>query len=181
MPRNSILPTHRERPVPRRTRFFAAFLLLTVALQLGTSTATAETPEEMRARADYMARAAPAKEIGPTAVRALVSYAWPGNVRELRHVMERAAVLVTGDEIGAADLRLEGLAPAQNVGAASLVPPPQASSNGLRGAVRDAERVQIEEALAACQGNVSAAAKKLGVSRHTLHRRIKELGLRAQG
>jgi DNA-binding NtrC family response regulator len=103
----------------------------------------------------------------------LVGYGWPGNVRELRNALERALVLARGAE------RIE----------------PEHLPDGLRapGAPRaqrqdwevltleEVERRHIERTLHLTGGNRTLAAEKLGISRATLHTKIKEYGLQEVG
>ncbi|MEM6293563.1 MAG: sigma-54 dependent transcriptional regulator [Myxococcota bacterium] len=110
---------------------------------------------------------------------ALRSYAWPGNVRELANVAHRCVVAHRGGTLRAAGLGLEGAvaatpAPASNVAAPAAAP----ASTAPRGpTMADAERKALEEALAACNGNVTAAAKRLGIGRATLYRKLSRYGL----
>ncbi|HJU75332.1 MAG TPA: sigma-54 dependent transcriptional regulator [Gemmatimonadaceae bacterium] len=93
--------------------------------------------------------------------QALLDYSWPGNVRELGHAIERGVLLAQGDQIRAADLGLRG-------GASSTAP----RLDDLT--LADAEQLLIRRALARFDGNVSLAAKHLGVSRSALYRRLDE-------
>jgi DNA-binding NtrC family response regulator len=97
------------------------------------------------------------------ALEALHAHGWPGNVRELEHAVERAVLLATGELVHAGDLALE--APAG----------PAASLEEMT--LEDVEKVLIQKALARFGGNVSQAAKQLGVSRSALYRRLKSHGL----
>jgi DNA-binding NtrC family response regulator len=97
------------------------------------------------------------------AMEALHAHAWPGNVRELEHAVERAVLLAAGDVVRAGDLALE--APSG----------PAASLEEMT--LEDVEKVLIQKALARYGGNVSQAAKQLGVSRSALYRRLKSHGL----
>jgi DNA-binding NtrC family response regulator len=112
--------------------------------------------------------------LSPEALGYLARYAWPGNVRELRNVIERAAVLSSGDEIVAADL------PAHVTGVASGPPAPMgtqkdATVEGESTGSEDApERRRIIEALTQCAGNQTRAAKLLGISLRTLVNRLAE-------
>jgi DNA-binding NtrC family response regulator len=96
--------------------------------------------------------------------QALRRYTWPGNARELRNVMERAVVLSRGGRIELPDLPLK----LQQDGG-----DPRPRDNRLE----SLERNLLLDALAARQGNVSAAALDLGISRSTLRYRIKKYGL----
>ena len=106
--------------------------------------------------------------ITPEAMDALTAHAWPGNVRELRNVIERMVVLGHGDRLGVRDLP------------AALRAAPGHSGGGARTgtALRDAERQLIEEALRRHKGHRTRAARDLGISRRTLHRKLNEFGLR---
>jgi DNA-binding NtrC family response regulator len=99
----------------------------------------------------------------PEAVTALESHAWPGNVRELDHTLERAVLMATGTTLRAADLGLRSAA-----GAA-----PRLEDLPLE----EVERVLIRKALERHGGNVSNAAKALGLSRSALYRRLQHHGL----
>ena len=107
--------------------------------------------------------AAPA--ISPSALKALCAYGWPGNVRQLRNVVEKMVVLASGSELTADDLPPEITAPASAPAAAAPAAPHS---------LADTERQQIRAALDACRGNKTKAAALLGISRRTLHRKLKE-------
>lgn len=103
----------------------------------------------------------------PEAMGALAAYAWPGNVRELRNVIERMVVMARGDTLTVRDLpaalrdesRPRGGLPAGPI------------------SLDEAEKQLILRALKACDDNRTAAARQLGISRRTLHRKLKEYGL----
>lgn len=105
-----------------------------------------------------------------TAEEKLRRHAWPGNVRELRHTIERAIVTAPGALIDADHLLL---APARQGHETSL----RVAEASTRYGLRDHERKMIEEALASYAGNVSQAAKVLGIARSTLLVRIKKFGI----
>jgi DNA-binding NtrC family response regulator len=96
---------------------------------------------------------------------ALMSYSWPGNVRELRTAVEHAVVLCRGDAIGVRDLP-----PNVRSGVGERLSEPTFASGDLT--VREAEKQLIVRALKETNGNRSAAAKKIGMSRRTLHRKL---------
>ena len=96
---------------------------------------------------------------------ALIRYPWPGNVRELRNVMERAVVLSQDKQIEPADLPLE-------LREGSGVDQPQQENK-----LESVEVSLLKNALKAHQGNVTAAAAALGISRSTLRYRMKKYGL----
>ena len=97
---------------------------------------------------------------------ALLAYPWPGNVRELRNVLERGAVLAKGRRIDVADLEL----PTVGEGGPSHPTAP--------GTLEDVERRHIGEVLQQAGGNVTHAARILGIDRVTLYKKIRKYGLR---
>jgi DNA-binding NtrC family response regulator len=99
----------------------------------------------------------------PGAMQLLLSHSWPGNIRELDHAVERAVLLAHGDTVRAVDFALRSAAGA----AQRLEDLP----------LEDVERLLIQKALARYGGNVSQAAKALGLSRSALYRRIASHGL----
>ncbi|MBX3148313.1 MAG: sigma-54-dependent Fis family transcriptional regulator [Gemmatimonadales bacterium] len=98
------------------------------------------------------------------AMQALLSYDWPGNIRELDHAIERAVLLSQGERIEVWDLGL----PRRGERSAGIDEPQS---------LDDLERDAIKQALARFDGNVSLAAKSLGVSRSALYRRLQRFGL----
>ena len=108
------------------------------------------------------------KRLGADAARLLLAHDWPGNVRELRNAMERAALLCPGPVIGPEHI---GLQPAAANG-------PAIDWNGpLAPAVAQLEREMVTRALAATMGNRAEAARRLGLSRQQLYRKLAEFGL----
>ena len=118
----------------------------------------------------------------PDALAALRAYGWPGNVRELRNIVLRAAAIAPQEEIGAADLLLPGAADATPPGAASRggasmrggVP---SFRGGARACPDDEARGALLAAIESCGWNLASAARELGVSRMTLYRQMKRLGI----
>ena len=105
----------------------------------------------------------PLTSFDPAAMQALLDHLWPGNIRELDHAIERAVLMAQGDTVKAGDLGLR---------------------QGREGAPRledmsldDVEFSLIKKALARFDGNVSHAAKALGLSRSALYRRLQRFGL----
>ena len=101
----------------------------------------------------------------------LKAYAWPGNVRELRNVLDRLAYLQSGHTVDAATLR--GIAP-EVLGSGPARPQQSPVARRTRG---QPDRAGVETALQACGGDRHGAAQLLGVSRTTLWRWMKQLGL----
>jgi len=107
------------------------------------------------------------EDISADALAALVAYSWPGNVRELKNVMERMVVLSRG-----AKLSLRDLPPALRSGNPAAHSPANAPAS-----LREAGQRLILDTLQSCSGNRTLAAKKLGISRRTLHRKLREYGM----
>ena len=98
------------------------------------------------------------------AIRALRSYHWPGNVRELKHMIERAVLLCGEGELSPDSLSLTAHGPAETPIEADLT-------------LDNAELMLIKNALEKCGGNVSKAARELGITRMALRYRIKKHNL----
>ena len=112
-----------------------------------------------------------ARPLSAAAVQALQDDDWHGNVRALRHACERAVILGGQSRLDVADFRL-GAAPTSSPPAATAGSP---AASGHR--LEDVEREAVAEAMRAAQGNVSEAARRLGVSRAALYRRLDKHGL----
>jgi DNA-binding NtrC family response regulator len=109
------------------------------------------------------------KQIGgfdSAAIQAMLDHVWPGNIRELDHAIERAVLLAQGDTVRAGDLALRAGTPTSN-----------AASRFEELTLEEAERLLIQKALTRFDGNVSQAAKALGLSRSALYRRLSSHGL----
>jgi DNA-binding NtrC family response regulator len=98
------------------------------------------------------------------ALQALVEHGWPGNVRELDHAVERAVLMSQGPLIKPADL---GLRTARDAAAGRLE----------EMSLEDVECFLIKKAMNRYDGNVSHAARALGLSRSALYRRLQRYGL----
>jgi DNA-binding NtrC family response regulator len=107
-------------------------------------------------------------DLEPDALAALREWDWPGNVRELRNVLERAALLSDQPLLSRRSLRFESLLPAT-------------ASAALSGTLEQIERRAIEQALEETGGNVSDAARRLGLSRSTLYAKVRSFGLTTGG
>jgi len=115
------------------------------------------------------------KALSAEAAQRLLSHPWPGNVRELRNVMERCHALVRHRVIGAADLAIgPGAAPR---GEASDTVPAEWLEGELPAAVEKLERLLIAHALAQTQGNRAEAARRLGIHRQLLYRKLTQYGI----
>jgi DNA-binding NtrC family response regulator len=114
----------------------------------------------------------PASDLSDDAVAALIEYRWPGNIRELVNLIERAVILSGGGMLNAADLMLEP----KNAG------PVVASATRLNQqlTLNEAEAMLIEQALQNSGGNVSEAARQLGITRMALRYRLQKYGIIAK-
>jgi DNA-binding NtrC family response regulator len=115
----------------------------------------------------------PVTDFTTDAMQALAAYPWPANVRELRNAVEGAVALCKGDRI-----TLRDLPPSVRGGPGpAAAPPPRQPSDPGAGTVQDAERQLIIRALQETKGNRTLAARKIGISRRTLHRKLHEYHL----
>jgi two-component system response regulator AtoC len=113
------------------------------------------------------------KGIETAAMDLMLKYRWPGNVRELRTAVEHAVVLCRGEWIGVRDLPPSVRTPSVEPVALET----RQVLGGGRVTLREAERQLLIHALEECGGNRTEAAKKLGISRRTLHRKLHEFHL----
>lgn len=130
-----------------------------------------ERPEDIPILAQHFirltqaGRAEPERTIHPDALLALSAWHWPGNVREFRNCIERACYLTTDGSIQVRDLRLPKAI------LANLVSEEERS-------LAEVERKHIIEVLEKAGGNITQAAKLLGVSRPTVYRKMAEYDIR---
>ncbi len=119
----------------------------------------------------FLGRAAGAKRLASDAAARLIRHSWPGNVRELKNAMERAAVLVRGDVLSAADLEFidESLV---TTGEAIAWP-----DEDLPSATARLEEMLIRRTLSRTAGNRAEAARMLGIHRQLLYTKMKRYGL----
>ncbi|WP_460219614.1 sigma-54-dependent transcriptional regulator [Psychroserpens sp. MEBiC05023] len=101
--------------------------------------------------------------ISKEAIEALNTYHWPGNIRELEHIIERAVIITDGNEITIEDLHF------------STKKFEIASTTNLN--LEDTEKLLIKNAIDKHQGNISKAAKDLGLTRAALYRRLEKYNL----
>ncbi|WP_455288149.1 sigma-54-dependent Fis family transcriptional regulator [Cupriavidus necator] len=118
-------------------------------------------------------------QVGAAVLALLQRHPWPGNIRQLANVLRTAAILAEGEaEIGCEHLP-EGFEPECGEQAEARAEMPAAKSTPATaataaGRMRDWEAGVIRQALARHGGNVSHAARELGVSRNTIYRRLKD-------
>jgi transcriptional regulator with GAF, ATPase, and Fis domain len=125
------------------------------------------------------------RTFSPEAVAAMASYPWPGNVRELRNIVQRVAILSEGDRIEFWHLPTE-IAETPPLPAAGPLPQTWPEFKRLKreleqAAVRDLERQFLVATLRRTGGNVSEAAKAIGLHRSNLHALLRKHGLSSDG
>jgi DNA-binding NtrC family response regulator len=103
-------------------------------------------------------------EFTKEAISAMRDYSWPGNIRELEHSIEKATILAEGNEVRPDDLHLKNA-------------PSQQAAHHERASYEDYEREIIKKALIRNGGNLTSAAKELGISRQTIYNKMKRYGL----
>ncbi|MCO7569046.1 sigma 54-interacting transcriptional regulator [Pseudomonas chlororaphis] len=116
-------------------------------------------------------------ELDSEALALLAQHAWPGNIRELRNVLERAALLSDDLMLGAADIRaaIGSFSPLQRNAAPLLAEAP--SQETFAEARERFDRQLISATLAQCAGKVEEAARRLGLGRSTLYKKMAALGI----
>src|SRR4030095_12987263 len=141
-----------------------------------------ERKQDIPALVDYFmtkfSRTVGRRELSSKAMDLLQRYDWPGNIRELQNILERAMILSEGAQIEPEDLNLhlEEIFGTEKVDLnklASVAPP----SGSLRREIQKEEMQRLGEALRAAHGNISEAARSLGVARSTLFHRLKKFNL----
>ncbi|MCD7083273.1 sigma 54-interacting transcriptional regulator, partial [Pseudomonas sp. MAFF 311095] len=113
-------------------------------------------------------------ELDHAALALLAQHAWPGNIRELRNVLERAALLSDDLVLNAGEIRA-AIGTFTPVERGSAVPAVEGES--FSAARERFDRQVIGAALRACEGNVVEAAKRLGLGRSTLYKKMVALGI----
>ena len=99
-------------------------------------------------------------QVSEKAIQVLSSYSWPGNVRELRNVLERASLLCENEPIQPSHLPFGG-------GISAEIP-----AISVEKQITQMEVDHIRDVIARCEGNMTRAARLLGISRATLYRRL---------
>jgi two-component system NtrC family response regulator len=116
----------------------------------------------------------PLLRISRSSLEALSAYNWPGNIRELRNVIERAVLICSGDLIEPQHISLQrrSLVPMESApGGITIHIPPEGKS--LDAIISES----VHATIGLTGGNLSAAARLLGISRPTLARKLREQGL----
>ena len=122
--------------------------------------------------------------LAPATQQCLLAYDWPGNVRELSNEMERAAALTVDTVIRPSDLSPKLLAALARHGCIKTsATAPREPLPDIRTTfnLEQAERLLVQRALDACQGNKSRAAELLGITREGLRKKLLRLDKTAHG
>jgi len=116
----------------------------------------------------------PRKGISPQALAVLQGQPWPGNVRELKNLVERLVIQSPSQRIGPEDLpvSLGGAGAAQGLDQTLL-------AGDFKNARAAFEKTYLERKLGEHQGNVSRTAEAVGLERSHLHKKLKQLGIKA--
>ncbi len=110
----------------------------------------------------------------PKAMDLVLKYEWPGNVRELMNAIERGVVLTQSEYLDDTDLRIFGeISP-------TVAPPVTIIDQGPR-PLEEVEKETVLRTLDAAGGNKSETARLLGITRKTLHKKLKKYGVMRQG
>jgi two-component system response regulator AtoC len=117
----------------------------------------------------------PLLDLTTDAMNALFTYDWPGNVRELRTAIEHGVVMANGPKITVRDLPSAVREAARPVLPGGITPSNAYGQKASPLDLHETEKRLVMQALASTKGNITAAAKKLGISRRTLHRKINEM------
>jgi len=117
------------------------------------------------------------KGFTPQAMDHLIRYDWPGNVRELMNAVERAVVLSRADYLSGKDFPIiSGSEAKKDAGVPETA---QINVNGVT-PLEEVEKATILKTMRACGGNKSEAARRLGITRKTLHKKLKAYENRGQ-
>lgn len=136
----------------------------------------------------------PIRSIAPDALKALVNYQWPGNIRELQNYIERAVVLAQSDQIESSIFPTSVMGDAQAAQVAVFRPTDDESlirefvysrlsksendaSDLMKQIVEPVEKELLEQVMKRCNQTQTTAAKKLGMNRNTLYRKLVDYGL----
>jgi len=113
----------------------------------------------------------PVESLSDAVAACLCAYDWPGNVRELRNVMEAAVLISEGAPLDVSMLPPE----LQQAVPPAAAPPDALTASPVR--LYQAQAVFIRQAIAAANGNLTRAARQLGIAKSTLYAKIRAYGL----
>lgn len=110
----------------------------------------------------------PVKSVSKSYYKIMLNYSWPGNVREMQNVINQSIMMMEGNELTSRHIP-------QNIERKIMIP----EARGQRGiqTLEEIEKRAIQEALEFYGGNITKAAKSLGIGRNTLYRKINKLNI----
>lgn len=133
-----------------------------------------ERPEDTEILAKYFVRfyarkyRKPVQDISHEALQRLCKYKFPGNVRELQHIIERAVIMSDSDKLGSSDFAFS---------LKSKTPSSQQEISLDNFNLEDLEKAVIRKVIKQHNGNITQAARELGLTRASLYRRLEKYGL----
>jgi two-component system response regulator HydG len=159
-------------------RFLAELRVLLGAMEI-VIPPLRERPEDLPALVDAFIedeerRTGRRIHVHPDAVEKLKRHPWPGNLRELENALRRL-IIVCGDRIRPEDVAFPAASPAH----ADRMLQEALAGRGYKEAHQALDRAFLADALERCHGNVTAAARLLGLNRRSIHRKMRRYGLRA--
>ena len=177
-----IAATHRNLPRLAQEGRFREDLYYRLSVVTVTLPPLRERKEDISALAAILSQKHGLRGIHPRALQQAMTYAWPGNVRELNNWIERASILGLHDDGDLVTAEIQQTPKHDPIRDDAFTANAEAGQTGdlktLRAQVLDEyDRKWIEKALDDEDGNISAAAKTLGIDRKNLARRMKELGI----
>jgi len=101
--------------------------------------------------------------LAPDAIAKLTAYNWPGNVRELQHAIEKAVILCDHSVLKPSDFQFKNEVSTDCI--------------TMNGTIEEMEQTLIKNAIELCDGNMSAVALRLGITRQTLYNKLKRYGI----
>lgn len=110
----------------------------------------------------------PLMHLSASSQNRLTAHPWHGNIRELEHVIEKAVIICDGTEMPAELFQLPRCPSSSR---------PEAADTSEAATLEEMERKMIQKALDTCNGNLSAVAAQLGITRQTLYNKMKKFGL----
>ncbi|APR86911.1 Response regulator of zinc sigma-54-dependent two-component system [Minicystis rosea] len=174
-----ICATHRDLAAEVRAGRFREDLFFRLVVYPIRLPALRDRPEDLPLlvaellRRSRIARDRGIRSVSTEALESLSLYRWPGNVRELDNVLQRACLACDGREIGVLHLPSEIRGGSRRMMAVTPPRPRGKSSDASGRTLREIEKSAVLQALEACGGNITAAAKLLGVSRTKLYRDLR--------
>jgi len=163
-----VAATHHDLPrAVREGRFRADLWYRLAAIEVTLPPLRARGDDVLLLARAFLARARPGTWLGPDARVVVRQHAWPGNVRELAQAMAHAAVFAGKDGIVGVDALPDRITRALDAGGAAGTPVTLAAE------LAGLEAARIEQALSEAGGNCSRAARRLGLSRQGLWRKLK--------